>query len=315
MQNNKLDLNKMWDCVVVGLGPAGYSAGIYATRYNMSVLLVGDYQGGMIEDVSHIENYPGFTKISGSELAERMKTQYLTLGGSVYENTISDVDKKGKEFVLTTVDNKKLKAKTVILATGTKRRKLNIDGEDKFNGKGVSYCATCDAPFFKNKIVCVVGGGDSAFGAALHLSQFASKVYLMHRRKEFRAQPANVDAVKKQKNVEFILENVVIKIEGKLKVSNIILQNVNNGKEKKLIVDGVFIEAGLLPTTNVVSKLKLKKENDYIVVEKDMSTNVSGLFSAGDCTNAMNEMKQIVTATAGGAIAAESAYKFVNKAK
>ncbi len=311
----KIYLNKLWDCIVIGLGPAGYSAGIYATRYNMFVLLVGDYQGGMIEDVPHIENYPGFTKISGNELTERMKTQYVSLGGSVYENTIADVDKKGKEFVLTTVDNKKLKAKTVILATGTKRRKLNVEGEDKFNGRGVSYCATCDAPFFKNKIVCVVGGGDSAFGAALHLSQFASKVYLVHRRKKFRAQPANIDAVRKQKNVEFILESVVTKIEGQLKVSNIVLQNTNTGKEKKLVVDGVFIEAGLLPTTNMISKLKLKKENDYIVVEKDMSTNIEGIFGAGDCTNAMNEMKQIVTAVAGGAIAAESAYKFVNKAK
>lgn len=308
-------LNKVWDCIVVGLGPAGYSAGIYATRYNMSILLVGDYHGGMIEDIPLIKNYPGFTKISGSELAKRMKSQYLSLGGSVYENTIADVEKKGKEFILTTVDNKKLKAKTVIIATGTKRRKLNVEGEDKFKGRGVNYCAICDAAFFRNKIVAVVGGGDSAFVSALHLSKFASKLYLIHRKKEFRAQPANIDSVKKQKNVEFILETIVTKIEGQLKVSNLVLQDVNSGKERKLVVDGIFIEAGFLPTTNMISKLKLKKENDYIVVENNMSTNVKGVFAAGDCTNAMNKMKQIITACAGGAIAAESAYKYVNEVK
>lgn len=315
MGDKELDFSKKWDVVIVGMGPAAYSAGIYACRYNMSVLIVGDVPGGAVTDAHLIENYPGTGKISGLDLAQKMKDQYLDLNGKLYGATVVKIEKDDSSFEITTSMNKKIVAKTVIVAIGTKRRKINVEGEDKFVGRGVSYCATCDAPFFKNKTVCVVGGGNSAFDAALHLSKFASKVYLIHRRLEFRADPVTVDLIKKQTNIEFILNSVVTKIEGDSLVKNIKLKNVKTNKISDLNVDGVFVEIGGVPFVSLLGNKVDLDESGFIKVKQDMSTNVPGLFAAGDCTNAMNNIKQIVTAVASGTIATESAYKYVNKNK
>jgi thioredoxin reductase (NADPH) len=261
-----------------------------------------------------IQNYPGFDEITGIDLAQKMKNHYLGLNGSIYEKTIINIEKQKDEFIINTDINEKIKAKTIIISTGTKRRKLNVDGEDKFLGRGISYCATCDAPFFKNKTVGVIGGGNSAFSAALHLSKFATKVYLIHRRSEFKADPIEISSVKSQNNVELILDTVINKIGGDVKVKFVDLENVKTNETKQLLVDGVFIEAGSIPIVNVLGNIKVDlDENGYIKVNDDMSTNFPGLFAAGDCTNAMNNLKQIVTAVAMGAIASESAYKLVNK--
>ena len=187
-KNKEVDINDFFDLVVIGLGPASYSAGIYATRFNMNVLLVGDEQGGLASETPEIENYPGLDQINGVDLMNKMKNQFLRLGGKVLERTIVKIIKEDNIFKLETSKSETIKTKTLILALGTKRRKLNIDGETKFLGRGVSYCATCDAPFFKNKKIAVIGGGDSAFVSALHLTHFAEKVYIIHRRDEFRAQ-------------------------------------------------------------------------------------------------------------------------------
>jgi len=237
----KLDLTKVWDLVIIGLGPAAYSAGIYACRYNMAVLLIGDQPGGYMPQTHLIENYPGFEAISGPDLAKKMQEHYLSLKGNLFQGTVINIDKIKDTFSIKTDSDIKIKAKTIILSVGTKRRKLNVDGEDKFLGRGVSYCATCDAPFFKNKTVCVVGGGDSAFAAALHLSEFASKVYLIHRRSEFKAQPVIINQVKKLKNVELILNTIVNKINGQMKVQSITLENLKTNEKKDLTLDGIFI--------------------------------------------------------------------------
>jgi len=309
-----LDLNKIFDLVIVGLGPASYSAGIYACRYNMNVLLIGDISGGYMSQTHFIENYPGFEGISGMDLSNKMQNHYLSLGGKLLNKTVVNIEKEKDHFIINTDANEKVKSKTIIISTGTKRRKLNVDGEDKFIGRGVSYCATCDAPFFKNKTVCVIGGGNSAFGAVMHLSKFANKIYLIHRRAEFKASPAEIDGVKKLSNCEIILNSVVNKINGVLKVNSIDIENIVTNEKKNIVLDGVFIEAGSIPIITVVNNLKVDTdENGYIKVKQDMSTNINGLFAAGDCTNAMNGLKQIVTAVAMGAIAAESTYKLVNK--
>jgi thioredoxin reductase (NADPH) len=304
-------IDKIWDLIIVGLGPAGYTAGIYAKRFNLSVLIIGEEQGGLIEEVSHIENWPGEEKTTGTELMSKMKNQYIKLGGEIKECSVIKLEKNNDLFEVTLSDNSKLKSKTIILATGTKRRKLNIDGETKFFGRGLSYCATCDAPFFKNKVVAIVGGGNSAFTAARHLLQFTDKVYIIHRRNEFRAHPSDIEYMKDK--VNFIMNTKIKRIEGKLKVEKLILENTETNNETELNIDGIFVEVGYIPTTTLITDLNVETEDGFIKVNADMSTNVNGLFAAGDCTNGLNHMKQIITAAAMGAIAAESAYKFVNK--
>ncbi len=305
--------NKIYDLIVIGLGPASYSAGIYAKRYNLDVLLIGDVPGGYVSQTHLIENYPGFSSITGMDLSNKMQEHYLSLNGELYTKNVVEINKK-EVFELLTDGNEIIRSKTVIIATGTKRKKLNIEGEDKFLGRGVSYCATCDAPFFKNKTVAVVGGGNSAFGAVLHLSKFANKVYLIHRREEFRADATEIDLARKCEKVEFILNTVVNKITGTMKVANIVLENVKTNETKELQLDGVFIEAGSIPVLNLTQKLNLELDDSgYIKVNADMSTNVQGLYAAGDCANALNGMKQIVSAVATGALASETAYKFLHK--
>lgn len=308
-----MNLDKVYDLVVVGLGPAAYSAGIYARRYNLDVLLIGDLPGGYVSQTHIIENYPGYKSITGMDLSNKMQEHYLSLNGVVYNKSVVEINKK-EFFELLTDGNEIIKSKTIVVATGTKRKKLNIDGEDKFLGRGVSYCATCDAPFFKNKIVAVVGGGNSALGAVMHLSKFADKIYLIHRRNEFRADNFEVELVKNCEKVEFILDTVVNKINGLMKVQSLDLENVKTNELKTINVDGIFIEAGSIPVLNLTQKLNLELDNNgYIKVKEDMSTNVQGLYAAGDCTNALNGMKQIVSAVATGALASESAYKFLHK--
>lgn len=304
--------NKIYDLIVIGLGPAAYSAGIYARRYNLDVLLVGDLPGGYVSQTHLIENYPGYKSITGMDLSNKMQEHYLSLNGEIYNKSVVEISKK-EYFELLLDGNEIIKSKTIIVATGTKRKKLNIDGETKFLGRGVSYCATCDAPFFKNKVVAVVGGGNSALGAVIHLSKFADKIYLIHRRYEFRADNYEVEIAKKCDKVEFILDTVVNKINGVMKVQSLDLKNVKTNELRTINVDGIFIEAGSIPVLNLTQKLNLELDDGYIKVKEDMSTNVLGVYAAGDCTNALNGMKQIVSAVATGALACESVYKFLNK--
>jgi thioredoxin reductase (NADPH) len=299
------------DVIVIGLGPAGYSAGIYATRYNLDVLMIGMEPGGIAAEPPEIENYPGFEQISGKDLMDNMNKQFLGLGGKVKNSEVSKVEKINDVFEVTTSEGV-LKAHCVILALGTKRRLLQAEGENKFKGRGVSYCATCDAPFFKDKTVAVIGGGDSAIVSALHLLQFVKKLYLVHRRDEFKAEPARITKLKNKDHVEFILNSKVNNIDGNLKVEKLILENSETGKERELEVDGVFISIGYVPSMEKIQIPGLDVEKGYIKVNQAMSTNIEGLFAAGDCTDSMNKFKQITTAVAGGSIAAQSAYHCIS---
>jgi len=303
--------SKVYDTVIIGFGPAGYTAGIYATRYNLSTLIVGEEQGGLVAETPMIENWPGDDKVNGIELMEKMKKQYLRLGGLIENAKIQGIC-KNEVFELKTTDDGIIKAKSVIVATGTRPRMLNVEGEEKFKGRGISYCATCDAPFFKGKKVAIIGGGDSAFTSALHLSQFVEKLYIIHRREEFRAQPAVVDKLRDKAG--FILNKKPLRVEGKLKVESLVMEDTKTGKEESLEVDGIFVQVGHIPTTILASCLNIKLDKEgFIMVNDQMETNVKGIFSAGDCTDGMNKMRQIITAAAMGAIAAESAYKFITK--
>ncbi len=303
----------MYDLIVVGLGPGAYSTGIYATRYNLNTLLIGEVHGGLMGLTHRVDNYPGLPELSGLEIADKMRDHYLSLNGNIKFGTIVNIVKKDNYFELQTNTNEILQSKSVVIATGTVRRKLNIIGEDKFFGRGVSYCATCDANFFKNKIVAVIGGGDTAFISSLHLKQFANKVYLIHRRDEFRAQPALINEAKKE-GIEFILNANVKEIKGKLKVESMLLDV--NGKESELKIEGLFIEIGNVPVTSFLKDLNIEfDEQKYIKVNNDASTNIEGLFAVGDCTNGMNNFKQIITAAGMGAVAAESIYVYLKKLK
>ncbi len=314
----KSNVKDQYEVIIIGAGPAGYSAGIYLKRFNKDVLIIGDELGGMASEAVEIENYPGFKKISGKELMERFKEHAESLGVDILHGKVVKVEKQENEFIVTTDENKKIKAKAIIFATGSAKRRLNVPREDEFIGKGVSYCAICDAAFFKDKVVAVVGGGDSAMNDALILSNLAKKVYLIHRRDEFRAAPQWVNKVKDKENVEFILNSVVVGLEGDDKLRAIIIETKKDkeGKEKeqwKLDVDGLFISIGVIPSTDLAKELGVElDERNTIIVDEAMRTNVPGVFAAGDCTTGSARVMQIITAAAEGAIAAESAVKYLH---
>ena len=302
---------KDFDLIIVGAGPAGYTASIYAARYNMNVLIVAETFGGLAADASFVENYPGYEGIPGFDLMEKFKAHAIKLGAKIKQGSVIEVRKNKELFELSLADGTSLTARAVIFALGTRRRHLNVPGEDKFAGKGVSYCATCDAAFYKNKIVGIVGGSDSAAQSALLLAEHASKVYIIYRRDKLRAEPAYVEQINNNPKIE-VLYNVNIKsLEGNDKLEKAVL---DNGSELKL--DGLFIEIGGIPSTELAKSAGVEvNDRGFIVVNADMSTNVRGIYAAGDVTTGSNGMEQIITACAEGAIAAESAYKFVRDIK
>ncbi len=300
-----------YDLIVVGGGPAGLTAGIYAVRRNLKTLVITKDVGGQVTLTHKIENYPGFIEITGSELAELFRQHAEALGVEIWMDEVIEVKKNGeKDFTVKTLYGMEYKAKAIILAIGGKHRMLNVPGEKELIGKGVSYCFTCDGPFFKDKVVAVVGGGDSAFRAVEYLSEIAKKVYLIHRRDKFRAEEALVERVKSLENVEFVLNSVVKEILGKEHVEGVRIENVKTREEKILKVDGIFIEIGNIIRQELIQHLRLKtNEKGEIIVDKRCQTSVPGVFAAGDCTDVPE--KQIVIAAAMGAIAALSAYRYI----
>jgi thioredoxin reductase (NADPH) len=300
-----------YDVAIVGGGPGGMTASIYASRRGLkTVMFERAVVGGEMALTERIENYPGFSSISGAELAEKMKEQAHKLGATMLLEEVVSIKKKDGGFLLTTGQGGR-KAKAVILATGTEYRKLDIPGEKEFAGKGVSFCATCDAPFFKDRKVAVVGGGNTAISSALVLSDVASTVYVIHRRSDFRGDELLVNELKKRKNVTLILDSVVTAIGGKGAVEWIELENVKTEKREKMDVDGVFINVGLVPSASLANELGAKLADDgHIKVDEGMRTNVEGLFAAGDVTGGL---AQIATAVGKGATAAISAYAFIKK--
>lgn len=305
-------VEKTYDVVVVGGGPAGLTAALYATRYMLSVIVVTEKIGGQMAEAGWIENYPGIPRIMGPELAKRFEEHVRKYNVPIVMDRVVDIVRDGESFVVKTVSGVELRGRTIILALGVKKRRLGVPGELEFAGRGVSYCAPCDAPLFRGKRVAVVGGGDSAASAALLLAEYADKVYIVHRRDQLRAQPLYRKLLSENPRIEILYNRIVKRIDGDKVVKKIILENRVNGQTEELNVDGVFIEIGVEPPTEFAKKLGLEVDDrGYIKVRDDMSTNVPGIFAAGDCTNALGGVKQIVVAAAMGAVAATSAYRYL----
>ena len=297
----------MYDCLIIGAGPAGLTAAIYARRANKKVLVLeSTTYGGQIINTLEIENYPAESKISGIDLAKKMYEQARSLGADFeFEKAVEIVDNGETKLVKTEDDE--YEAKTVIIATGTETRKLGLENEDKLTGRGVSYCATCDGNFYKGKTVAVAGGGSSALYEASYLSDIVKKLYLIHRRSEFRGEEKLVHELEKKANVEFVLGANITKIIGEKKLEKI---EITSEKDvKTLDVDGLFVAIGREPKNDFLKGLKLD-DSGYVAASEDCKTNIAGVFVAGD--NRVKQTRQIVTATADGAVAATAAIKYLN---
>ncbi len=296
---------KKYDLVIIGAGPASLTAAIYAARYKLDVLIIGKIIGGLATEAYEISNFPTYDKIKGIELMLKMINQTKKLGVEIKLEDVLDIKKNFR-----IITNKgEYSAKKIIIATGLERRKLGIDREKEFIGKGISYCATCDSGFYKDKTVGVIGGGNSVLTSALLLAKFAKKVYLIYRREKFSAEPIWIEEIQKNKKIITIFNSTITKLIGK---NN--LEEIELTKKKKLKIDGLFIEIGGAPGIALTKKLGVKITNkNEIIVDKNQKTNLNGVFAAGDITN--NPLKQIITACAEGAIAADSIYKELIKNK
>jgi thioredoxin reductase (NADPH) len=299
----------MYDTIIIGAGFAGYSAAIYTVRYNLKTLIIASELGGVVVDAHVVENYPGFRKISGIELMQHFEEQAKDLGAEIIVDEVTCVLKEQNKFKLHTLSNKEYEAKSVIIATGTKHKKLNIPGQEQFDGKGVHYCATCDAAFYKNKVVGVVGGGNSAALAADLLRKFASKIFIIIRGAEMRAEPALANPVLKDPKITLITNTNVKEYKGEKFLNRVVIDpSFNNSNE--LALDGVFVEIGGTPSSAIALKIGVKMgANKEILINDQCETNIPGFFGAGDVTNTV--LRQGVVAAALGSIAATSAYKYV----
>lgn len=304
-----------YDVIIIGGGPAGLTAGLYASRRTMKTLIISQNIGGQVLETNWIENYPGFKKIKAVELIQRFEEQVRDLGVEIELGTVTEIKEENKEFVIKT-NKKEYRCKAVILAFGKSPRTLDVPGEREFTGKGISYCAICDAPLFKKKITAVVGGGNSALEAALFLSGIASKVYLIHRREEFRGFETLVEKVKK-KDIELVLNSIVTEFKGDKFLKSIIIENVNTHEKKELKVDGVFVEIGSEVKTDLIKDLVKIDETKHIVINHNCETYYPnsdkirpGVFAAGDVT--FTHFKQIVISGGEGAKAALQAYNYIH---
>jgi len=302
----------MYDTIIIGSGPAGLTAAIYAARREMKVLVIGMIPGGQVSLASEIENYPGFDKISSFELITKMQNQVINNNVEILNAEVKKIDKKDDYFTLFT-EKDMFETKTVILAMGMIPRRLAILGEKELTGKGVSYCANCDGPFYRNKNVVVVGGGNAALDAAEVLSKIAKKVFLIHRNETFKAFEILVEKVKEKENIEILLNSDISKINGNSKVESIDVVNSKNKEEKNIAIDGVFIEVGRIASTDLVSDLVNRDEKNQILVDEKCKTKTDGLFACGDVTQV--PFKQITIATGQATIAALAAYQYLQLKK
>ncbi|MCS7249618.1 MAG: FAD-dependent oxidoreductase [candidate division WOR-3 bacterium] len=299
----------IYDLIIIGGGPAGITAAIYSARKNLNLLILTKDLGGQILLTSEIENYPGFQYITSKELAEKFTNQLslfpISLGLGVEVNKLK---KEDNIFLVKTIDNKVYKSKTVIIATGRSPKPLNLPNEKELLGKGVSYCATCDAPLFKNKNTAVIGGGNSAVISAIELAKICQKVYLIVR-SEIKADYILKERLKNFNNVNILLKHLPKAILGKEKVNGLLVYDQLNNKEYEISLDGVFIEAGMKPNTEFLKGFLELNEKDEIIINCNCETNVPGVFACGDCTSV--EEKQIVIACGEGAKASLKAFKYL----
>lgn len=299
----------MYDTIIIGSGPAGLSAAVYAKRAQMDVIVIEkEYMGtGQIAESERVDNYLGLYGESGFDLGEKFREHTISLGTEFYEGEAVRIIAEDNIYKVEFSDGKALESKTIIYATGANPRKLNIKGESEFSGRGVSYCAVCDGAFYKDKTVAVIGGGDTALQDAVLLSKIAKTVYLIHRRDEFRANKALQNKVKNTPNIKLILSAVPLKIIGDKKVNAIKI--LHNDKKELLNVDGVFVAVGTIPNSHLLEGIAELDSNKYVVANEYGLTSAKGIFVAGDVRT--KQLRQVVTAVSDGANCVDSAEKYI----
>jgi thioredoxin reductase (NADPH) len=303
-----------YELIIIGGGPAGLTAGLYAARGGLNVILIEKIvPGGQIIITDWIENYPGFPEgISGPDLVQRMTEQVRRFDLSIENNEVVSVD-FSEPVKKITLNDRTLTSHAIIISTGASPKKLGVPGEEIFYGKGISSCATCDGPFFKNSIVAAVGGGDTAVQESLFLTKFAKKVYLIHRRDKLRAAAILQKRALANEKIEMIWDSVLTDISGLTHVENITVKNVKTGDKRKFSVDGCFIWVGTIPNAQFLGDSLKLDEYGFIIADVNMETSVAGVFAAGDVRN--TPLRQVVTAVGDGAIAAISAENYIEKMK
>ena len=302
---------RKYQLIIVGGGPAGLTAGLYSARGGLKVLLIEkEVIGGQIANADRVDNYPGFPEgISGFELARLIHQQATNHGLETMSGEVTGLTSRYGSNIVNTAEGDFI-AQAVIIAGGSQFRKLEVPGEGEFLGKGVSYCATCDGPLFRDKAVAVVGGGDTAVTDALSLSKFASSVKVVHRRNQLRASKVLQRKAQTNPKIEFIWDNVVTEVKGKEKLTDLVLKNTKNDTISLVAVDGVFVAIGLVPNTEYLRGVLPLDEGGYIITTELMETTVPGIFAAGDIRH--NSVKQVIVAAGDGAVAALSAERFID---
>ncbi|MBD8033871.1 MULTISPECIES: thioredoxin-disulfide reductase [Solibacillus] len=305
---------KIYDVVIIGAGPAGMTAAVYASRANLATLMIErGIPGGQMASTEEVENYPGFDTILGPELSTKMFEHAKKFGAEYAYGDVSEVI-DGEEYKIIVSGKKQYKTRTIIITTGAEYKKLGIPGETELGGRGVSYCAVCDGAFFKQKNLIVIGGGDSAVEEGIYLTRFADKVTIVHRRDKLRAQKIIQDRAFANEKIDFIWNTQVKEIhEVDGKVGKVTLVSTVDGAEKEMQADGVFVYVGTLPLTAPFASLNILNEAGYIVTNEKMETAIPGIYAAGDVREKM--LRQIVTATGDGSIAAQSAQHYIEETK
>ena len=305
-------MEKIYDLIIIGSGPAGLSAAIYAQRARLETLVLEKemVSGGQVLTTYEVDNYPGLPGINGFDMGMKFREHADNLGAAFETDVVLKVEDQG-EVKQVVCENETYKAKTVLIATGAAHRKLGVPGEEELGGMGVSYCATCDGAFFRNKVTAVVGGGDVALEDAIFLARLCKKVYLIHRRDELRGARSLQEAVFKQENIEVVWDSVVEKIQGENMVESLALKNKKTGETSELEVNGVFIAVGITPNSQTFEGL-VDMEQGYIVAGEDCRTSVPGIFAAGDVRT--KQLRQIITAAADGANAVTSVERYLTEA-
>jgi len=302
----------IYDLAIIGSGPAGLLASIYASRYGISNVVIGAVSGGQASQTHELGNWLGTQKIKGFEFAENAAEHVKSYGTEMITALVDEI-KKEETFTLFLSDGKKIEARAVLLALGTKHRKLGVPGEKEFFGKGVSYCATCDGFFYKNKTVAVVGGNDAAAGAAVFLGDIAEKVFLIYRGEKLRCESFWREAIEKNSRIKILYNTNIKEIKGGQKIESIVLDNPYE-KSENLSVNGVFLEIGSDPNTELIKNLGIDLDGEgFVKIDQSGRTNVKGIWAAGDITTGSDKFKQIVTAAAEGAIAVRSIQQFLRK--